>query len=489
MERGDEDSIAVGTVLGDRFEVVGELGRGGVGSVYEVLHTVTRHRRALKLLHPRFAKDRPIVDRFLREASAAGRIGHPGIVETIDAGRLPDGTPYVLMEMLEGRSLEGEIDRSPGGLDPSRAVELIERAARAIHAAHEAGIVHRDLKPANLFVAKDRLVVLDFGISRFDERHTALDATATDGILGTPAYLAPEQIEAGPRAVDARTDVHALGLILYECLTGERPYAGESWASLFARIIAGRFRPARELRAAVPAAVDAVVTRALATDPASRYPTAESMADALAATAGDRTAKHSEAPAAFDVTVAVASLADARPAADASDRSAAGVIVRSAAGGASDRSDAVTSERSLALEATVDARAPRRTRLSPAWLIAPVLCLLGAFAWWSAGPDTPASGPGPVAASGEPRPPPAPAAPTSAARLPTEVLPVSAAQVGPTSQSSAAPATGSTIPAPSGVTTGGTAPRGSARPSTPPTTAPRPAPSHDLATSREWPGQ
>ncbi|MER2564586.1 MAG: serine/threonine-protein kinase, partial [Myxococcaceae bacterium] len=168
-----DEQLQPGVVLLGKLRVVRLLGAGGLGAVYEVEHELTKHRRALKLLHPRHRENTEVVQRFLREASAAGHIGDPHIVETFDAGELPSGEPFLLMEMLEGQPL-ANLFRDSGRLPIALACDLVCQAAEAVDAAHRAGIVHRDLKPENLFVTqragKPFIKVLDFGISKFDSQ-------------------------------------------------------------------------------------------------------------------------------------------------------------------------------------------------------------------------------------------------------------------------------------------------------------------------------
>jgi len=272
-----EGALAPGTVLAGKFRVVSRLGEGGMGAVYEIEHELTKHRRALKLLHKSMAAMPSVVERFLREASAAGRVGNPHIVETFDAGVLDTGEPYLVMEMLRGQPLSARI--AAGKMPLLEVVDLIGQAAAGVHAAHNAGIVHRDLKPDNLFITEASdgrpfVKILDFGISKFDPQKTGgLQLTQEGAALGTPYYMPPEQIR-GEGNLDARADVYALGVILYECLTGVRPFEAETLAHLAILIHTGQPKPIAELRADLPPGFAALVHGAMATDRGQRTQTA-----------------------------------------------------------------------------------------------------------------------------------------------------------------------------------------------------------------------
>ena len=272
-----DGALAPGTVLAGKFRVVSRLGEGGMGAVYEIEHELTKHRRALKLLHKSMAAMPSVVERFLREASAAGRVGNPHIVETFDAGVLDTGEPYLVMEILRGQPLSSRI--AAGKMPLLEVVDLIGQAAAGVHAAHNAGIVHRDLKPDNLFITEGAdgrpfVKLLDFGISKFDPQKTGgLQLTQEGAALGTPYYMPPEQIR-GEGSLDARADVYALGVILYECLAGVRPFEAETLAHLAILIHTGQPRPIGELRADLPPGFAALVHGAMATDRGQRIQTA-----------------------------------------------------------------------------------------------------------------------------------------------------------------------------------------------------------------------
>jgi serine/threonine-protein kinase len=281
----EERVLLPGSIVAGKLRVIRLLGEGGMGAVYEVEHELTKHRRALKILHARIAQSPTVVARFLREASAAARIGNPHIAETFDAGRLESGEPYLLMELLEGETLDGRLRRT-GPLEQGEVAELVYQACEGIIAAHDAGIVHRDLKPENLFVtSKDGYAfvkVLDFGISKFESRRAgALGVTAEGTVMGTPFYMPPEQVR-GETSIDSRADIYSLGVILYECSCGVRPYDASALEHLAVLIHEGKAIPLYERRPSLPAAFCEVVRRAMSVDRERRYSTARDLAEALA---------------------------------------------------------------------------------------------------------------------------------------------------------------------------------------------------------------
>jgi serine/threonine-protein kinase len=280
----DPSALPAGTLLAGKFRVVRCLGAGGMGSVYEIEHELTKHRRALKMLHAAMANIPGVVERFLREASAAGRVGNPHIVETFDAGTLEGGEPYIVMEMLKGCPLTDKIGQGPMSI--SDVVDLIGQACDGVQAAHEAGIVHRDLKPDNLFIAdqdgRPFVKILDFGISKFDPGKTGGMALTQEGAaLGTPYYMSPEQIR-GEMGLDARADVYALGVILYECFAGQRPFDADSLTHLAVLIHTGNPKPLLEHRPDLPQGIADVVSRAMATDRNNRIQSAQDLKNELA---------------------------------------------------------------------------------------------------------------------------------------------------------------------------------------------------------------
>jgi serine/threonine protein kinase len=279
--------LSPGTTVAGKFRILRPLGQGGMGAVYVVEHVITRHERALKLLHPDMAAVPEVVDRFLREASAAGHIGSEHIVETFDAGTLEDGAPYLVMELLRGETLSERLARAE--LPLAELVAILVQACSGIQAAHDAGIVHRDLKPDNLFLTERQgrpfVKILDFGISKFDpSRSGELSVTREGAALGTPYYMSPEQI-LGSRAVDHRTDVYALGVVLYECLTRQKPFEAETLPMLTVLIHEGRYTPIRAFRPELPPAFDQIAARAMQRQPEQRFQSMRELAAALDAAA------------------------------------------------------------------------------------------------------------------------------------------------------------------------------------------------------------
>jgi len=260
--------FAAGTVLAGKYRIERALGRGGMGLVVATVHVELRTPVAVKLLDPRYT-DRPkVIERFVREARAAARLKSDHICHVFDAGRLDDGTPYMAMELLEGKDLRRVLKDGPVAMET--AVEYLRHACDAIAEAHAAGIVHRDLKPSNLFLTERRdgsplVKVLDFGVAKaHDDVAPAL--TGAHAVVGSPSYMAPEQVRSA-KDVDARSDIWSLGVILCELVSGELPFSGDTTLDLARNI---QQEPPVLPADAAPELV-AIVERCLQKDPMLRF--------------------------------------------------------------------------------------------------------------------------------------------------------------------------------------------------------------------------
>jgi serine/threonine protein kinase len=276
------DQIAPGTVLG-KYRIVERLGTGGMGSVYKAVHTGIAKSVALKTMSPQLAADPRTSARFLREAASASRLDHPHVVGVTDFGN-DLGVSYLVMELLRGEDLGALIARSPGGLPTVMVADIMLAVCAGVFAAHESGVVHRDLKPPNIFVAQTSLgetvpKVLDFGISKMIEEDGSSPLTNTGMVMGTTHYLSPEQV-AG-KGADVRSDQYALGVIMYEALTGQRPFVGSSAYEIMRNISEGAHPPVRSLRKDLTPAFEAVIVRAMAVDAHNRFESVHGLGRAL----------------------------------------------------------------------------------------------------------------------------------------------------------------------------------------------------------------
>jgi serine/threonine protein kinase len=289
----------VGRTLDDKYRLDERLGTGGMGTVYRATHLLIDRPVAVKLLNPRFVEDEAAQARFRREARAAGRLQHSNAVAVTDFGRTSDGYVYIVMELLEGRTLRDVLARE-APLDTARSVSMMMQISAAVAAAHEAGIIHRDLKPANIFIVQRKdappfVKVLDFGIAKLAAESIEDDdpktLTAVGVMIGTPKYMSPEQCDGGP--LTPASDVYSLGIILYEMLTGTTPFTGTSPLAIALKHSTEDPRPPREWVVTIPPAIEELVLKALAKNPLERPQNAAEFRRELYATAERLGLEHS----------------------------------------------------------------------------------------------------------------------------------------------------------------------------------------------------
>jgi serine/threonine-protein kinase len=287
----------VGSTIDGRYIVEALIGEGGMGLVYRCRHRALGKLVAVKVLHRELAHDRDLTDRFVLEAKAASAVGSAHIADTLDFGELRDGSTYLAMEYLEGHTLS-EVLEAEGHLLPPRAAHIGRQIAKGLGAAHIRGIIHRDLKPDNVFLVDrdgdpDFVKILDFGIAKVASAQNQL--TRVGAVFGTPQYMSPEQASAA--SVDHRSDIYALGVILYEMATGKVPFDGDAPLSVMSQHVNDEPIPpsARPDSQRLPAMLEAIIMRCLAKHPADRFATMSELADALRRLS-DPTATPLEAP-------------------------------------------------------------------------------------------------------------------------------------------------------------------------------------------------
>ncbi|MCP4679503.1 MAG: serine/threonine protein kinase [Deltaproteobacteria bacterium] len=282
-------TLTTGTLLDGKYRITGIVGSGGMGTVYRAIYLDIDRQVALKLLHPEMVEDPVVVERFQQEARAAGSIGHDNICEVTKFGTTENGLPYLEMPLLVGLSLAKTIDSNR--LSIPRVVDIMCQTLSALQAAHDARIVHRDLKPDNIFITKigdrdDFVKVLDFGVSKILVQDSVVHLTRSGSMPGTPSYMAPE-LAKGSKHIDHRADIYAVGVILYEVLTGKKPFSGDSYNEIMFNILTEPFKAPSSLNSAVTADIENVVLTSMARDPSNRYQSADEMRRALLVATGD----------------------------------------------------------------------------------------------------------------------------------------------------------------------------------------------------------
>ncbi|MCA9631830.1 MAG: protein kinase, partial [Myxococcales bacterium] len=287
-------SLSTGDIIDGKYRIVRLLGEGGMGAVYEGENTRIHRRVAIKVLHSGVAENADAVQRFEREAQAAGRIGSQHIVEVLDLGDLPDGDRYMVMEFMDGDSLSDRI-RKVGRLTPEQIYPIAYQLLEGLQAAHSAGIIHRDLKPDNVFVLTshagqtDFVKILDFGISKFSAlgNESGFSMTRTGAVMGTPYYMSPEQAK-GAKGMDQRADLYSVGVILYECATGQVPFNADTFNELLFKIVLEEPPPLEQLVPDIDRSFAEIIRRAMAREPAHRFQTAKEFQAAMEGWASGR---------------------------------------------------------------------------------------------------------------------------------------------------------------------------------------------------------
>jgi serine/threonine-protein kinase len=276
--------LAQGTLLEGKYRIERLLGAGGMGSVWVAEHTLLQRLVAIKILDTTSTtKDPSAVQRFLREAQTAARIRHDHIVDVLDVGRFDDGTPFLVMELLEGETLTSRI-RGRQRLSQGEAADLVDQLLAGLGAAHDAGVIHRDIKPDNCFLARkagrDHVKLLDFGISKVAGDPREMRMTRTGVVMGTPYYMAPEQARGG-KQLDQRCDLYAVGAILYECVTGRVPFEAENVNELLFKIVLENAPLPRALAPELEPAFESLILQAMAREPDARFQSAAAFREAL----------------------------------------------------------------------------------------------------------------------------------------------------------------------------------------------------------------
>ncbi|NUP07001.1 MAG: protein kinase [Polyangiaceae bacterium] len=279
---GDDDDSLIGDVLAGSFCIIGVIGEGGMGRVYEAEHVRLPRKYAVKIVAPELANSAEALGRMEREAQAAARIVHDNVLNVVDVVRARDGRPCLVTELLQGEELGVMLERVRK-LPVKDAVDIARQVCRGLSAAHAQGIVHRDLKPENLYLCQlddgaRRVKVLDFGVAKMTD---GANLTRMGTVVGTPAYMAPEQARGAPD-VDGRADVYGVGAVLYRLVTGQPPFDGDDPARTLARVVMDQPRRPREIDPTIPDQLEIIILRAMAKSPAQRLASAADLEKQLA---------------------------------------------------------------------------------------------------------------------------------------------------------------------------------------------------------------
>jgi len=279
----DDPNSLIGQVIGDKYLVESRLGKGGMGTVWRARHRLLNHGVALKVIDPAVADPQQASQRFYTEALSCSRLSHPNTIRIFDFGILPQGSFYMVMELLRGHDLQAELNHH-GALYPLRAVRIARQVCKSLSEAHAAGVIHRDLKPSNVFLAEvhgepDLVKVIDFGIAKLFAVESSAALTGTGTYLGTPRYMSPEQASAS--RVDLRTDLYSLGVVLYEMLVGRLPFDGRTTLEILRKHRYTLPESPKSFRPQVPSALAHLVLSMLAKSPKQRPDSMALVADAL----------------------------------------------------------------------------------------------------------------------------------------------------------------------------------------------------------------
>jgi len=276
------------TTLVGKYRIQAIVQKGGMGTVFSGRHIELGKKIAIKVLHPQYAENREVTQRFLNEARGTARLQHRNIVDIMDIGTDEEGVPFFVMEFLSGESLKERLVRRSGRLTPAEAADIMVQVLTGLYVAHVKGIVHRDIKPGNIFIARELdgsevVKILDFGVAKFRELEIEdlHDLTTSGSILGTPSYMSPEQASGKKSEIDYRTDIYSCGVVLYRALTGINPFKGESHYETIQNIVHKKAPRPSELVEDLPEGAEAVVLRAMDRDREKRFDDCRAFIQAL----------------------------------------------------------------------------------------------------------------------------------------------------------------------------------------------------------------